>query len=581
MAQGKAAKDGTGTSRIATTWSYVLLGFTGLAMTGFLAAGVQYLPVTFFSSQDLPVAVSLVVMLILARSMPHRLLPIRPLARLYPRMTAIPAWLVAASVALVALFGAFSVLGTYPLSMDEYWARADGSIFVSGRLMAEIPRQWHGFAEAMFPIFARLGADGSVAGSSYLPVNATFQGVMGPLASPLFAGGAVLCLAYLARTHLPNGKSAAVPVCVILGASSAQCAVTGSTTYSMTAHLFFNLLWLCLVFIPGRARQAGGALVAFIAMGLHQFAFFPIFAGFFVIELFLSERRTAATVQAGAILLAAVFWISWPGLSMELAGGGGPASSGDASPRLVDQIISLVLANDPLATLSVMGFNLVRLQLWTNPLLVPLVAVAIPIAWSEKGIFRAAMLSCLATIGFMALVMPYQGHGWGYRYLHQQLGSMCLLAGLAWQRLHMGSSEGGKALFAAATLVSLALVPVRYWQAIEFAQPYARADAQISASEADVVVVDAPSHMFAIDLVRNVPRDPSRPVRLAADALSDVQFRELCQAYSVEVFDGADAERAGIPSFDQNTTLEDEKTRTRNDDKCAYRNISGSRHRRE
>lgn len=558
MAQGKAAADGTGTSRVATTWSYVLLGFTGLAMTGFLAAGVQYLPVTFFSSQDLPVAVSLVVMLILARSMPHRLLPVAPLARLYPRMTAIPAWLVAATVALVALFGALSVLGTYPLSMDEYWARADGSIFMSGRLMAEIPPQWQGFGKAMFPVFARLG-HGSVAGSSYLPVNAMFQGLMGPLASPLFAGGAVLCLAYLARTHLPNGKGAAVAVCVMLGASSAQWIVTGSTTYSMTAHLFFNLLWLCLVFTPGRARQVGGAIVAFIAMGLHQFAFFPVFAGFFVIELFLSGRRTAATVQAGAILLSAAFWISWPGLSVDFAGGGGPASSGDASPRLVDQIISLVLANDPLATLSVMGFNLVRLQLWANPLLVPLVAIAIPIAWREKGIFRAAMLSCLATIGFMALVMPYQGHGWGYRYLHQQLGSMCLLAGLAWQRLDLGSSVGGKALFAAATLVSVALVAVRYWQAIEFAQPYAQADARIAASDADVVVVDAPSHMFAIDLVRNVPLSPSGPVRMAADALSDDQLRELCEAYRVEVFDGADAEDSHIPSFDYDPTTADNR----------------------
>ena len=546
----KSAESGAGAAMVVAIWSWTLLAFTGLAMVGLLAAGIQFLPITFFTSQDLPVAVALVFAVILVRALPEPLRCVELLKAIFSWLVGVPFWLWALAMGLVALTGAFSVLGTYPLSMDEYWGWADGTIFLSGRIMAEVPSQFRDYASAMFPVFARSAADGSAVGSTYLPINALLQGLLGPLCSPVLSGGAVLCLAWLARRHLPGSKSSAAAISVILGATCAQWIVIGSTTYAMSAHLFFNLLWLCLVFSPGRLRQVGGVLVAFLATGLHQFAFFPVFAGFFVTELFLSGRRAAAAVQAAAILASVAFWMAWPAFSLDWAGGGEAGSGGASSVPLATTVLTLITANDPVNMISVMGFNLVRLHLWTNPLLVPLVVLAAPIAWKEKGIFRAAMLSCLATVAFMALVMPYQGHGWGYRYLHQQLGSMCLLAGLAWCRLGLEARRGGQALFAAATLVSLVLVPLRYWQAIEFAQPYALANTEIAKSDADVVIVDAPSHMFSIDLVRNVSRDPTGPVRMAAGALSDDQLKELCQAYKIEIFDGADAERAGIASMD-------------------------------
>jgi hypothetical protein len=32
----------------------------------------------------------------------------------------------------------------------------------------------------------------------------------------------------------------------------------------------------------------------------------------------------------------------------------------------------------------------------------------------------------------MFILLPYQGHGWGYRYLHGLIGSLSLLAGYGW-----------------------------------------------------------------------------------------------------------------------------------------------------
>jgi hypothetical protein len=35
----------------------------------------------------------------------------------------------------------------------------------------------------------------------------------------------------------------------------------------------------------------------------------------------------------------------------------------------------------------------------------------------------------------MTAILPYQGHGFGYRYLHAQMGDAALLGAYGWQRL--------------------------------------------------------------------------------------------------------------------------------------------------
>jgi len=36
------------------------------------------------------------------------------------------------------------------------------------------------------------------------------------------------------------------------------------------------------------------------------------------------------------------------------------------------------------------------------------------------------------TLLAMFMLLPYQGHGWGYRYLHGLIGSAALLGGYGW-----------------------------------------------------------------------------------------------------------------------------------------------------
>lgn len=75
----------------------------------------------------------------------------------------------------------------------------------------------------------------------------------------------------------------------------------------MSAHLFFILALLVLVHRRGLGWQVAAGGVAFLTVGLHQFAFFPVFSGFFVLELFLQGRRPS-TFGQGAIIAGAVLF---------------------------------------------------------------------------------------------------------------------------------------------------------------------------------------------------------------------------------------------------------------------------------
>src|SRR3546814_21084376 len=49
----------------------------------------------------------------------------------------------------------------------------------------------------------------------------------------------------------------------------------------------------------------------------------------------------------------------------------------------------------------------------------------------DASILLPLTITCI--LGLLLLV--YQGHGWGYRYLHGLIGAFCLLGGFGWMRL--------------------------------------------------------------------------------------------------------------------------------------------------
>ncbi|MCX9148249.1 hypothetical protein [Erythrobacter sp. WG] len=527
----------------------------GVALTG---GAAPFFAAQYLRTQDLAVAAVFALFWIMSgRIDPARL----GLDRAVPGPNAAGlrgAALLALIVAAIGAVGVWLVFSGYGMAVDEHWARSDGIVIGTGRGMALIPEAWRDYAAALQPRFARITPDGWWV-SEYLPVNAALQYLGGNLASPLLAGWAVLVAADLARRLLPEHPGAPL-VCALLMASSAQLLVTAMTPFAMTAHLAFNLTWLWLLLHRDWRAQVAAMPVAFLAIGLHQAVFFPLFAAPFLLETWLSGRRGAAMGQALAIGAAFLFWSAWDTILYALLGaepvtvsGGG---TGTGTGLLFSRFLALLRDFTP-ASAGLMAINLVRFVTWQNAAVLPLVLVAAAGAWRAGGAWRAMLTGIVLTSGAVMVMLADQGHGWGYRYLHGYIGSACLLATFGWYRLPAAVRDGAAArgVLGAGIVLSLLLLPLRAWQAASFVGPYARADAAIAAMDADVVLIDAPRHVFALELVRNDPLLRNRPKRMATASLTEAQLARICRDFTIARFADADAARFGLDAVENDLPL--------------------------
>lgn len=523
-------------------WAYVIAA-------AFAGRPIPFFPDYFFRRQDIGVAVLLALFwLLAARSVPGRWADNLVLRWPIPaRWTGLA--LLSLGTALVCAGGVWLLFGAYGLAVDEHWAQSDAIVIGTGGGMVPIAEAWRDYAGALQSRFARITPDGWWA-SEYLPVNAALQYLGGTLASPLLAGWAVLVAADLARRLLPEAPGAPL-LCAALMATSSQLLITGMTPFAMSAHLAFNLSWLWLFLHRDWRAQIAAMPVAALAIGLHQAVFFPLFAAPFLLEAWLTGRRGSAVVQALVIGAGFVFWSAYDAVLYAVMGlqpvtetiGG----TGTGTTLLFTRFLWLVTSFSP-DNIGMMAMNLVRFMTWQNALVVPLALFAGARLLREPGPWRAMLVGMGLTTAVVTVLLADQGHGWGYRYLHGYLGSLCLLATFGWYRLASQLRDGraGRAIFGAGMALSLLMLPVRAWQAAGFVAPYARADAAVAAIDADVVLVDAPRHMFALELLRNDPLLRNRPIRMVASALSNAQLARLCRDHEVARFTDADAERFGM-----------------------------------
>lgn len=521
----------------------------------------HYVAAYFLVEQDILVAASFIVVALLAYELAvrmHRLAHVNPLPWSAQR-DAVVIGACAVMVFGLALAGRHIVLLSFPLSMDEFWAIADGDAFVRGQPMGRIPPAWREYADALYPIFATMRPEAGLVISDYLPLNALIQLALGPFASPLMAAGACVLTASIASKVAPEIPRAPI-IAVVLLATSAQLVFTAMTPYAMSAHLFFNLLWLRLFLVRSLPAQGAAMTVALVAMGLHQNAMFPLFAVPFLLEAFIARRRVAALAHFLVIAAGFLAWANYDHFAFGWFNTVRPVVGEAGSNGMLGDLRARLSAID-LQAITLMGSNLVRMVAWQNPLTVPLIVVGTWYVARRPGPLRAMLLGIVLTCGFMLFVIPLQGHGWGYRYVHGLLGSMAILASVTLGRMmRVRSSEdsAGKGqrrpsiiLFAAVmTGLAIALLPLRAYQAHVFAAPYARADEAIAGiDDADIIVIDAPGYAYAIDLTRNDVFASNRPLRMARKALSASQLEKLCEEYAVARFDGQDAARFGLLEY--------------------------------
>ena len=275
-----------------------------------------YITGVFFRAHDAFWVVVLALFLIALANTPLPTAPFEQLESWSPRAQRTALVALALLVVMLGVVGAHEALLDYPLSWDETLARFDSLIFRSGRTVAPLSNEWRPYANALaWQSFMQPVADHAAFISAYLPVNAGLRALMGVVAddrltSPLLAALAIVSAYGVGRSLWPERRDAAF-VAAVLVLTSAQVLVTAMTPYAMTAHLAFNLLWLWIFLRDTRLAHAGAILVGFLATGLHQLVFHPLFAAPFVFSLYRQRRIGLALVYTLAYAGVGLFWISY------------------------------------------------------------------------------------------------------------------------------------------------------------------------------------------------------------------------------------------------------------------------------
>jgi hypothetical protein len=460
--------------------------------------------------------------------------------------------------ALVAALGTRYVASYTPVSHDEIMAAFDTSIIASGRLMAPIPPEWRSLSWALEPVF-RLPVPGDVAWvSTYLPGNAAIRGILGKVFDAAIVNAGLVAIALLALLGIARqlwpGRRDLWVITLVLAASSSQLLGMAMTPYAATAHLVLNLVWLWLYLRNTAFCHAAAISVGFLATGLHQLIFHPLFVAPFVVQMLLDRRWRLAALYVCSYAAIGVFWIVYWQVLLLAHGIAGDGASAVGTSFFIARVAEM-LADLNRSGAETMLQNVLRFAAWQHPLMLALLVPGTVCAWKAGGIFRSLAAGIALTLVAMLILLPYQDIGWGYRYLHGLIGSAALVAALGWSALtgDTAPSESGPAwgvLGATTAVALLALLPIHAWQMHGYLSPYTRANAAIASSTSDAVVIETTSIFHGIELVRNDPYLRNRPLTLDLGMLDEAQIRTLCSRMSVTVFDGKDAAPYGVKVFD-------------------------------
>jgi len=446
-------------------------------------------------------------------------------------------WLVAVCLIGICWLGHHFVYLDYNLARDEQMADFDATVFAHGRLFWPLPKFWQIHAPALNQTFILPIGNHEAWISDYLPINSLMRSAVGTLASPtltapiLVAIGAVSLWRIVKRLWPTSPSTWAVAL--ILYAGSAQIIINGMTAYAMSGHLALDLVWLDLFLLNRRWSHLGAVIIGFLATGLHQPLFHPLFVLPFL-GLLCSQRRwpTLAFYSAAYALIAA-FWFAWP-VWISSHGLEHIPPQTEGAPNY---LLRAVQAFHPPSAEAIWltALNLLRFVTWQHLLLLPLLAFGIRTAWGRDQFARVLAISFVLPIPVILILLPYQGHGWGYRYLHGVLGNACLLACYGWATLEAQGLSPRRALAWTSAATFLIVVPVRALLVHQMVAPHAAVSGAIDKSTAGFVIVDN-RVPFSSDLVFNQPDLSNRPIRLLASELSASDMPDICARGSIAFF---------------------------------------------
>ncbi|HEX5279220.1 MAG TPA: hypothetical protein VFW28_03990 [Micropepsaceae bacterium] len=497
-------------------------------------------------------------------SIPDMRVPALPAVLRRPRIALAFA---AGAVLVCGLAGTNAVFHGYHLTPDENLAEFDATILRAGKPIAPVAGEWQRFANALAPRFVLHAANGGGWISLYLPVNALLRALVGRIAdpawtSPLLAALAVLTIFGVAQRLWPDRPDAAL-VSALLLATSSQVLITAMTSYAMTAHLALNLVWLWFFLRDDKIGHAGAIGVGFLAAGLHQLIFHPLFALPFILGLLEQRGRRLFLIYVFSYAIICLFWMDYWQLVLDWKRLSSPIPTGSGFAYFGLRVLSTV-ANFDWTSAIVMLMNILRLVAWQNPILLPLALIGFWQAHRAEPVARNLAKGVIYALIAMFIILANQGPGWGYRYLHGLLGNLVLLGAYGWialsRRVTTGEMSTVRTIFAAAAAIAgLILLPVHAKEAHDFVQPYVRAYSAISHTPADLVMVDKSGFLQGEDLIRNDPFLRNSPKVLDLSELSEDDLKYLCAHYTVAVFDRKQGLALGILPNDEQYKAETEK----------------------
>jgi hypothetical protein len=288
-----------------------------------------------------------------------------------------------------------------------------------------------------------------------------------------------------------------------------------------------------------------------VATGLHQLVFHPFFVAPFLLWKFRNGERKQVLIYGAAYAAIILWWAIYPAIA-----GREVASPVQHPPHTsFIALVEATFAHRRGDTAISMALNLVRFFAWQNIALLPLLAAAVAVAVRNRGLPATLLLAISLWLGFIAVVIPFQGHGWGYRYLHPYLGSFALLAGYGFRELRetIGRRADGFVLIVSG-VTAVATIPLLFTASHRFVSPYLALERLVAIQKTPMVLIDTESRRTtngqwagnAVEVVRNEPDLSNRPLRFSSRNMTPQLLVDLCALGQVTVIGSVDQQRAGF-----------------------------------
>ena len=414
-------------------------------------------------------------------------------------------------------------------SMDEFTVDFQARMFARGDVAAQMPWPWRSIGPALAPMFVNFDTGDGTWRSMYLPVYAAMKAPFvrvgaGALLNPLLTGASVLALGLAARRLWP-AERARPWIAVALLATSSHVLVTSGSGYTMPAHLLANLLWLWLYLRGDRWSWALALLVGGLALGLHNPFPHALFVAPFLVRL-LRERRWARL--ASGVLAYAAASACWLAFLLH--------ARSNVEGRT--ETVMTLFAWPDVSTILLHLMNLTLLFTWHAPVLGILALFVFLRLRRSPPVIVDLALGVVLTLVFFAFFPSTQGHGWGYRYAFQVLGSLALIAaeGVPAVSSVLGARRTRAWLATGIALALIVQLPLRLVQTERFVRPFAAGVSYVRSRPQPIVIVHASGLWYGDDLVRNDPY-LARPIVLRRDALAPVAIAEIQRVFPGQVLE--------------------------------------------